>query len=185
MPGFPFKISLMVDGYAAPISSGNFIDLVQRGFYNGLPIGRQGQRLPKLIADSGVVLTSGQPADLGGNVTGFVDPRTGSLRTLPVEVLPAGAPEPLYRPGRSMSRKPALPFRACGSLGMVHSLGNPDDASSEFFVLSSELPDSPAGRRRRGRSWRRCCRPCIKRSRAAPRLYSVCLSVGVRISPPS
>ena len=148
--GFPLKFCIMVDGYAAPISSGNFIDLVQRGFYNGLPIGRQGKRLPKSVEESGLILTTGQPADLAtasGSATGFIDPRTGSLRSLPVEVLPAGAPEPLYRPGTSMSQKPALPFRACGSIGMVHSLGNPDDASSEIFLTTAELPDGAAGAR--------------------------------------
>lgn len=31
---------LTVDGYNAPLTSGNFIDLVQRGFYNGMQIQR-------------------------------------------------------------------------------------------------------------------------------------------------
>ena len=146
-PKFPIRLTIVADGFAAPITAGNFVDLVQRGFYNGLPIGRKGSRLPRKFEASGKVLTSGQPADLGGNVTGFVDPRTGSYRTLPVEILPLGASEPTYplsaeNSGRSMSQPPALPFRAAGSIGMVHSLGNPDDASSEFFMTTAPLSPS-------------------------------------------
>ena len=29
---------LMLDGYSAPLTAGAFVDLVERGFYNGLPI---------------------------------------------------------------------------------------------------------------------------------------------------
>jgi Cyclophilin type peptidyl-prolyl cis-trans isomerase/CLD len=32
------NISLIVDGFSAPVTAGNFIDLCLRGFYNGLPI---------------------------------------------------------------------------------------------------------------------------------------------------
>jgi peptidylprolyl isomerase len=31
------KITAVVDGYSAPVTAGNFVDLVQRGFYDGLP----------------------------------------------------------------------------------------------------------------------------------------------------
>jgi len=35
-------LTLVVDGYSAPVTAGNFVDLVQRGFYNGLEfIGRK------------------------------------------------------------------------------------------------------------------------------------------------
>ena len=78
---------------------------------------------------------------------GFVDPRTGDYRTVPVEILQAGASAPLYRqdaPYAGAGTYPALPFRAAGSLGMVHSSANPDDGSSEFFMTMRELPgDSP------------------------------------------
>ena len=112
---------------------------VQRGFFNGLPISRGAERLPKALVESGAVISSGQPADLGGNITGFVDPRTGTYRTLPVEILPAGKPTgPLYHP-ESMGTQLALPFRVKGSIGMVHSLDDADDASSEFFILTEDL----------------------------------------------
>src|SRR5579883_3025461 len=34
------KITAVVDGYSAPVTAGNFVDLIKRGFYNGLPFTR-------------------------------------------------------------------------------------------------------------------------------------------------
>ena len=31
---------MVVDGYSAPVSGGNFVDLVNRGIYNGMPVQR-------------------------------------------------------------------------------------------------------------------------------------------------
>ena len=63
-----------VSGYSAPITAGNFVDLVQRGFYNGLPLDLETKRLPASVTDSGVAVCTGDPSALGGEVTGFVDP---------------------------------------------------------------------------------------------------------------
>ena len=131
-------LTAMLDGYSAPITAGNFADLAQRKFYDGLPLG-EGRRMPLTADANRTFLSSGQPTLLGNtNVSGFIDPRTGRYRTLPVEILPDGASEPLYRP-ENMGGVPALPFRAKGSIGMVHSLGNPDDGSSEFFILLNDV----------------------------------------------
>ena len=34
------KLRIVVDGFNAPLTAGNYIDLVQRGFYNGMEIQR-------------------------------------------------------------------------------------------------------------------------------------------------
>jgi len=140
------RLTAMLDGYGAPISAGNFVDLVKRGFFNGLPFSRGGSRLPAGVVGSGAVVSSGQPADLGGNVTGFVDPRTGQYRTIPLEILPANTasgpvycPPGTYCPPEGMGSSYALPFRAKGSMGMVHTPGTPDDGASEFFVLTEDV----------------------------------------------
>jgi hypothetical protein len=36
--GNAVKVSVVLDGFAAPLSSGSVLDLVQRGFYNGLSV---------------------------------------------------------------------------------------------------------------------------------------------------
>lgn len=58
---------------------------MQRGFYNGLPINIAVDQLPWSLVESGGVVASGQPSMLGGDITGFVDPRTGEYRELPLE----------------------------------------------------------------------------------------------------
>lgn len=60
-------LTLVVDGYNAPVSAGQFIDLVQRKFYDGMDVQR---------ADGFVV----QTGDPDGPEEGFVDPATGKIR---------------------------------------------------------------------------------------------------------
>jgi cyclophilin family peptidyl-prolyl cis-trans isomerase len=60
-------LTIVLDGYNAPVSAGQFMDLVQRKFYDGMEIQR---------ADGFVV----QTGDPDGPETGFVD-GSGNLRT--------------------------------------------------------------------------------------------------------
>src|SRR5262245_33508717 len=61
----------------APITAGNFIDLIQRNFYDGLKFHRY---------EPGFVIQGGDPR---GNGTGdFTDPQTGRKRTIKLEVSP-------------------------------------------------------------------------------------------------
>ena len=48
-------LKIVVDGYNAPVTGGNFVDLVQRGFYNNMEIQR---------AD-GFVVQTGDPGPPG------------------------------------------------------------------------------------------------------------------------
>ena len=34
------ELTIVIDGYNAPLTAGNFVDLVQKGFYDKLPIDR-------------------------------------------------------------------------------------------------------------------------------------------------
>lgn len=63
----------MVDGYNAPVSAGNFVDLCLRKFYDNMTISR---------AD-GFVVQFGDPE---GPAEGFVDPETKEIRRIPFEV---------------------------------------------------------------------------------------------------
>lgn len=97
------SITIIVDGFNAPISAGNFIDLCQRGFYNKLPLkfdkvrsgGRRGGEKEK-----------GKEVDLvvaGRYKTGFVDPITGKERRVPLEIVRAEADgnRPFYGQARN------------------------------------------------------------------------------------
>lgn len=88
----------------APITSGNFLDLVQRGFYNGLTFHRY---------EPGFVIQGGDPTGTGTG--GFIDPQTHQERTIPLEV------------------KPNLRHDQPGILAMARS-SDPNSASCQFYI---------------------------------------------------
>ena len=67
-------LTAVVDGYNAPLTAGAFVDLVRRGFYDGLPFTR---------AEDFYVLQTGDPK---GPETGFIDPASKTERHVPLEI---------------------------------------------------------------------------------------------------
>lgn len=130
-------ITAVIDGYNAPVTAGNFVDLVQRGFYDGMPFIR---------AEDNYVLQTGDPV---GPDDGFIDPKTGEYRAIPLEILVKDESEPIY--GATFEslgmylEEPALPFSAFGTLGMARPGGEPDGGSSQFFFFLFEPELTPAG----------------------------------------
>lgn len=130
-------MKMVVDGYNAPVTAGNFVDLVRRGFYNGLEITR---------AEDFYVVQTGDPP---GPEDGFNDPRTGEYRSIPLEIMVQGESEPLY--GMTMEEaglyldKPVLPFSAYGTVAMARPNSDPNGGSSQFFFLKFESELTPAG----------------------------------------
>ncbi|WP_242016643.1 peptidylprolyl isomerase [Pseudanabaena cinerea] len=127
---------ITVDGYSAPVNAGQFIDLVQKGFYDGLTFTR---------ADENYYLQTGDPE---GEIDGYIDPQTGKERNVPMEVLLPDQKVPLY--GKTFEEMgltgtlPVLPFAAFGTVAMAH----PADAnagSSQFFIYLFESELTPAG----------------------------------------
>lgn len=130
-------LTLVVDGYSAPVTAGNFVDLVQRGFYDGLKFTR---------AEESYVLQAGDPP---GKEVGFVDPKTGQYRAIPLEILIQGDKKPLYGmtledAGRYLDQ-PVLPFSAYGTLALARPSDDPNGGSSQFFFLLFEPELTPAG----------------------------------------
>lgn len=89
----PVVVHVVLDGYSAPLSAGNFADLALRGFYNGLPLydglGLQANK-------SAVGRNALGCGTVSANVTGFVNPYTGDYRVVPLEYKGAQAAEPVY-----------------------------------------------------------------------------------------
>ncbi len=88
----------------APITAGNFIDLIDRGFYNGLKFHRY---------EPGFVIQGGDPR--GNGTGGFVDPQTGRERRIKLEV------------------SPELKHDEAGAVAMARS-NSPDSASCQFYI---------------------------------------------------
>lgn len=88
----------------APITAGNFIDLVERSFYDGLSFHRY---------EAGFVIQGGDPQ--GNGTGGFIDPQTGRERRIKLEV------------------SPDLTHGEAGAVAMARSQ-NPDSASCQFYI---------------------------------------------------
>jgi peptidylprolyl isomerase len=132
------KLTVVVDGYSAPVTAGNFVDLVQRGFYNGLEFTR---------SEDSYVLQFGDPV---GKEVGFIDPETGKYRAIPLEILAEGDKSPTYGitledAGRYLDM-PVLPFSAFGALAMARPEGEANGGSSQVFFFLFEPELTPAGR---------------------------------------
>jgi peptidylprolyl isomerase len=130
-------VTVIVDGYSAPVTAGNFVDLVKRGFYDGLPFTR---------AEESYVLQVGDPI---GPEVGFIDPETDKYRAIPLEVLVKGDKEPTYGitledAGRFLEQ-PVLPFSAYGALALARPGDDPNGGSSQFFFFLFEPELTPAG----------------------------------------
>ena len=129
-------MKIVVDGYNAPVSSGNFVDLVERKFYDNMDIQR---------AD-GFVVQTGDPS---GPSEGFIDPSSGEVRRIPFEVMVEGDKSPVYEEtledlGR-FNEQPVLPFNAFGTIAMARSEFEPNSASSQFFFLLRDSELTPTG----------------------------------------
>lgn len=139
-------ITIEVDGTNAPITSGNFVDLVQKGVYDGLVfhrvIGPQ-SRPP----ENPFVVQGGDPQSkdpkfppqrLGTG--GFIDPKTGTERSIPLEIKPEGAEAPIYSrtlESAGIKAAPALKHTR-GAVAMARSQ-QPDSASSQFYFALANL----------------------------------------------
>ena len=132
------KMIAIVDGYNAPITSGAFIDLALKGFYDGLPFAR---------AEDFYVLQTGDPE---GPEIGYINPETKEERHIPLEIRVPGEKETFYNQTFEdlglFTETPVLPFATLGTLGWAHSSQALDDGSSQFFFFLYEAELNPAGR---------------------------------------
>lgn len=103
-------ITIRVYKKEAPITAGNFLDLVKRGFYKNMVFHR---------VEPGFVVQTGDPTGTG--MGGFTDPKTKQERTIKLET------------------KPELKHDAAGVVAMARS-SNPDSASSQFYITLGAAP---------------------------------------------
>lgn len=126
---------IVLDGYNAPVTAGNFVDLVERHFYDGMEIQR---------AD-GFVVQTGDPE---GPAEGFIDPSTEKTRTIPLEIMVEGEKAPVY--GETLEElglykaQTKLPFNAFGTMAMARDEFEDNSASSQVFWLLKESELTPS-----------------------------------------
>ena len=130
-------LTIVVDGYSAPVSGGNFIDLVQQGFYDGLPF---------IQTEDNFVVQTGDP---DGPEVGFLDPQTKAYRAIPLEVLVKSEPLPIYEMTLEEAGlylpDLALPFNAFGAVALARPDQDPNGGSSQFFFFKFDSELTPPG----------------------------------------
>lgn len=134
-------ITIQVDGTDAPITAGNFVDLVNRGLYNGLAFHRVVKEPQPFVVQGGDPQSKNVnfPIDRLGT-GGFVDPATGAERYIPLEIKPEGAAQPVYSKTLETAGVTAPPVlrHKTGAVAMARS-SLPDSASSQFYIALDQL----------------------------------------------
>ncbi|MGI0487939.1 peptidylprolyl isomerase [Pantanalinema rosaneae CENA516] len=134
-------ITIEVDGADAPITAGNFIDLVQRGVYEGLVFHRVVREPQPFVVQGGDPQSKNPnfpPEQLG---TGsFIDPNTSQPRYIPLEIKPQAGERPLYGKTFEMAGTTGRPKlrHTRGAVAMARS-AIPDSASSQFYIALADL----------------------------------------------
>lgn len=160
------NVTVVADGYTAPITAGNFVDLCLRNFYTGLPVKFTKRRVGG-NTNSEQFDVANLPV-LGSYGDGFYDPLTAKPRRLPLEIVrlnrATGQPDLTYPQDfldssslasssssleskntmiNSNDDKPLVSFEIPGILAMNHPEKNFNSASSEFFGLQSDSMAQP------------------------------------------
>jgi len=121
----PCVLQVVVDGWNAPLTSGNFVRRVLAHEYDGMPLIAEEQGSFVFFSEAA---NDGKPAD--------------TEHLLPLEILLEGEPAPLY--GESIDtamvatqrQPPVLPVGPFGTLAMAHSTEDVNDAQRAFYIFT-------------------------------------------------
>lgn len=134
-------ITIQVDGADAPITAGNFVDLVNRGVYDGLAFHRVVKEPQPFVVQGGDPQSKDPNFPIDRLGTGsFNDPATGLPRYVPLEIEPEGADQPVYSKtfeSAKITVPPKLRHKT-GAVAMARS-SVPDSASAQFYIALAEL----------------------------------------------
>ncbi|AKG20053.1 peptidylprolyl isomerase [Calothrix sp. 336/3] len=134
-------ITIEVDGTNAPVTAGNFVDLVQKGVYDGLAFHRVIREPQPFVAQGGDPQSKDPkfPESRLGSGS-YIDAKTGNARYVPLEIKPEGADAPIY--GKTLEsagvkKAPVLRHKT-GAVAMARSQ-MPDSASAQFYFALTDL----------------------------------------------
>ncbi len=130
-------VTIEVDGINAPITAGNFVDLVERGVYDGVMFHRVVRQPTPFVVQGGDPRSKDTTIPASALGTGnFVDPDTNQARFIPLEIKPQGATQPVYN--QIVTQTPQLQ-NTVGAVAMARSSAL-DSASSQFYFDLANLP---------------------------------------------
>ena len=141
------KVEMIVNGQAivielngddAPITAGNFADLVERGVYDGLAFHRVIRDPEPFVAQGGDPVGKDENVPVGQlGRGGYTDPDTGARRDLPLEIKLDGSDEPVYGRASLNPAKVVLKHEK-GAIAMARSQA-PNSASAQFYFTLAQL----------------------------------------------
>jgi len=135
------NVRFELDGAAAPLTAGNFVDLVQKGVYNGTVFHRVVREPSPFVVQGGDPLSANPmtpPSQYGQG--SFIE--NGESRLIPLEIRLKQDPAPTYGQeltSPAITRQLALVHQR-GSLAMARS-ADPNSASAQFYVALQALPE--------------------------------------------
>ena len=138
-------ITIEVDGKNAPITAGNFVDLVKKGVYNGSVFHRVVREPQPFVVQGGDPNSTDPNFPVARLGTGsYVEPETKTPRYIPLEIRPAydetkqgvEPPEIIY--SQTTKETPELKHDY-GVIAMARSQ-MPDSASAQFYFTLADLP---------------------------------------------
>jgi peptidyl-prolyl cis-trans isomerase B (cyclophilin B) len=137
------EVQIQLDGDAAPLTAGNFVDLVKRGVYAGTVFHRVVRDPVPFVVQGGDPASADPKVPASQYGTGsFIDPVTGVSRLIPLEIKRSDEAQPRYgepvtTPG--VTRQLALAHQR-GAVAMARS-ADPNSASAQFYVALQALPE--------------------------------------------
>jgi cyclophilin family peptidyl-prolyl cis-trans isomerase len=139
------RMKMVIDGYTSPVTGGNFVDLVNKGFYDNMAIQRS----------DGFVVQTGDPDGeavgyTGGKPSKSIGQGPKGERLIPCEISVIGDKGPFYETtiedeGRG-GEATILPFSSYGAMGWARDEYDPNSGSSQFFWLLFDSDLTPAGK---------------------------------------
>ena len=131
-------VTIEIDGFNAPITGGNFVDLVERNFYDSTRFHRIESQPQFSLVQGGDPL--GRNPDTSLELLGrgdFVDPITNEPRFIPLEIKPLGLGQPILY-NQIVSPPVELPNLE-GAIAMARTQFL-DSASSQFYIPLNDIP---------------------------------------------
>jgi peptidyl-prolyl cis-trans isomerase B (cyclophilin B) len=137
------EVRIRLEGKDAPLTAGNFVDLVRRGVYDGTVFHRVVREPVPFVVQGGDPQSADPKTPTSQYGTGsFVEPGSGEARYIPLELRRQADPQPIY--GSILTspveaRDLSLTHKR-GSVAMARSAA-PDSASAQFYIALEALPE--------------------------------------------
>jgi peptidyl-prolyl cis-trans isomerase B (cyclophilin B) len=136
-------VLVRLDGANAPLTAGNFLDLVRKGTYNNTVFHRVIRTPVPFVVQGGDPLSSDPKVPVSDYGSGqFIEPKTGETRLVPLEFRVKPSRKLVYGQdiaAQAPSVKPVLTHER-GAVAMARS-DDPNSASAQFYIALEALPE--------------------------------------------